>query len=187
MAYILGFFVADGFVASNFQQIGFAQKEIELLVQIRAEIGSNHPITLNKKTGVYMLHINSMIMKKDLMEIHGINPQKSLDVEFPHVPEEYLSHFVRGYFDGDGNINYPKRSVSFVGGSLTFLQSLNNILEAYGFGPYLTSKGKHHRVFINGRRSIKLFANWMYTDKTLFVSGKKISTISTRGFGVRST
>ncbi|WP_090831747.1 MULTISPECIES: hypothetical protein [unclassified Bacillus (in: firmicutes)] len=39
---VTSIFVADGFVARNFQQIGFAKKEIELLVEIRNELGSYH-------------------------------------------------------------------------------------------------------------------------------------------------
>ena len=52
-----------------------------------------------------MLNINSKTIKDDLMNIHGINPCKSFNIEFPYVPEEYLHHFVRGYFDGDGHVN----------------------------------------------------------------------------------
>ncbi|WP_342456714.1 LAGLIDADG family homing endonuclease [Bacillus methanolicus] len=71
MAYILGFFIADGFISNDLQTIGFAQKEKYILEQIRNELGSNQPIFQNKQTGVYMLNLNSKIMKKDLMEIDG--------------------------------------------------------------------------------------------------------------------
>ena len=76
-----------------------------------------------------MLNINSKTIKDDLMNIHGINPCKSFNIEFPFVPEEYLHHFVRGYFDGDGYVKYETYTVSFVGGSYSFMNSLHQILQ----------------------------------------------------------
>lgn len=61
-----------------------------------------------------MLNLNSKIMKNDLINLHGIMPWKSYDVQFPFVPEEYLHHFIRGYFDGDGYVNYPTYTVSWI-------------------------------------------------------------------------
>jgi intein-encoded DNA endonuclease-like protein len=72
-------------------------------------------------------------MKEDIMTIHGIMPNKSSDVKFPVVPKEYMSHFVRGYFDGDGFVNYHKYFVSFVGGSELFMTTLRNEFEKVGF------------------------------------------------------
>ncbi|MGJ3223247.1 LAGLIDADG family homing endonuclease, partial [Geobacillus thermoleovorans] len=152
MAYILGFFIADGFVSNDFQTIGFAQKEKYILEQIRDELGSNQPLYQNKQTGVYMLYLNSKVMKNDLMEIHGITPNKSLDIKFPYVPEVYLNHFIRGYFDGDGNINSHGYVVSFVGGSLDFMTALENHLKARGFEMYLTKNEKHIRLYMSGRK-----------------------------------
>lgn len=113
MAYILGFFIADGTVARDAQFISMVQKEKYILENIKKEIGSDQPLYQNKKTGVYILPLNSKIMKEDIMNIHGIMPNKSSSAKFPNVPEEYMSHFVRGYFDGDGNINYEKYTVTF--------------------------------------------------------------------------
>ncbi|GLV64248.1 hypothetical protein Bmyc01_29180 [Bacillus mycoides] len=60
-----------------------------------------------------MLNINSKTIKDDIMNIHGIMPCKSFNIEFPFVPEEFLHHFVRGYFDGDGYVNYEAYTVSY--------------------------------------------------------------------------
>ncbi len=38
MAYILGFFIADGMVSSNHQMISFSQKEKYILENIRSEL-----------------------------------------------------------------------------------------------------------------------------------------------------
>ncbi|WP_446663275.1 LAGLIDADG family homing endonuclease [Geobacillus sp. CCR] len=172
MAYILGFFIADGFVSNDFQTIGFAQKEKYILEQIRDELGSNQPLYQNKQTGVYMLYLNSKVMKNDLMEIHGVTPNKSLDIKFPYVPEVYLNHFIRGYFDGDGNIYSRGYLVSFVGGSLDFMTVLEHHLKARGFDVYLTKKEKHIRLYMSGRKNIKEFYDWIYHDKGLYLKRK---------------
>ncbi|WP_232324767.1 LAGLIDADG family homing endonuclease [Halobacillus mangrovi] len=98
MAYILGFFAAD--IPKETQSISFSQKDISILEQIKYELGSSHPIRKNEKTGVHLLIINSKIMRTDLMELHGMQPNKSLTLNFPDVPSPFVHHFVRGYFDG---------------------------------------------------------------------------------------
>ncbi|MFB4169143.1 LAGLIDADG family homing endonuclease [Virgibacillus sp. JSM 102003] len=172
MAYILGFFVADGTVARDMQSISFAQKEKYILEDIRKEIGSEQPIYKNVKTGVHFLTLNSKIMKEDMMTIHGVMPNKSSQIIFPKVPKEYMSHFIRGYFDGDGYINYHKYFISFVGGSETFMVSLRNEINNLGFETNLTMHDTYFRVYVSGRKTIKLFTDWMYKDKGLFLKRK---------------
>lgn len=165
MAYILGFFIADGTIATNTQMISFSQKESYILESIRAELNSNHIITKNN-SGVYLLNLNSKVMRRDLIELHGVTPNKSNSIQFPKVPDEYLSHFIRGYFDGDGYINYKQYTVTFVGGSQLFMTELMHVLKEKGFQPQLQIQGKNYRVHIRGRRSIKLFSNWIYENKS---------------------
>jgi LAGLIDADG-like domain len=54
----------------------------------------------------------------------------------------YLSHFIRGYFAGDGNINPRGYVVSFVGRSLDFMVALENHVKTCGFKVNLTKKEK---------------------------------------------
>lgn len=173
MAYILGFFAADGLISRENQLISFSQKEKEILEDIRTEIKSNHPFIKHPKTGVYALNIGSKIMKDDLMNLHGMSPNKSLDLQFPGIPNEYMGHFIRGYFDGDGYVNHERRSITFVGGSYDFLAKLKLILEDKGFMPYLKCfKDNHYRIYITGRKSVFLFGQWIYKDKTLYLKRK---------------
>ena len=172
MAYILGFFIADGTIARDLQFVSLSQKEEYILDDIKRELGSNHPIYKNKKTGVYILNLNSQIIKKDLIEIHGVKPNKSSTIEFPYVPREYMSHFIRGYFDGDGFVKYEKYFVSFVGGSKSFMKSLRMEIESNGFETNYTEHNTHFRVYISGRKTIKLFSDWMYKNKGLYLKRK---------------
>ncbi len=119
-----------------------------------------------------MLNINSKTIKYDLMNIHGIKPCKSFNIEFPFVPEEYLHHFVRGYFDGDGYVKYETYTVSFVGGSYNFMNSLHQILQNRNLRADLLNQNKHYRVILSGRKSIQLFSNWIYKDKDIYLHRK---------------
>lgn len=172
MAYILGFIAADGVISKTLQCISFSQKEPSILEYIRDELQSDQPLHQNERTGVYLLNIHSKTMKEDLMTLHGITPNKSTTITLPYVPAHLLSHFIRGYFDGDGNVTYPKYVVSFVGGSEAFMLGIKAVLEAHGFQPDFVDKGRYFRLYIVGRRNIRLFANWIYKDKTLYLSRK---------------
>ncbi|KZZ82702.1 LAGLIDADG family homing endonuclease [Bacillus sp. SJS] len=106
MAYILGFFYADGFIASAQQTVSFAQKDKTILEQIKKEMQSDQVLYQNKQTGVFMLNLNSKIMKDGLIQLFGISSKKSVEATFPKVPEKYLNHFIRGNFYGNGKTNY---------------------------------------------------------------------------------
>ncbi|MED2205740.1 LAGLIDADG family homing endonuclease, partial [Bacillus thuringiensis] len=106
------------------------------------------------------------------MNIHGIMPCKSFNIEFPFVPEEYLHHFVRGYFDGDGYVKYETYTVNFVGGSYNFMNSLHQILQNRNLRADLLNQNKHYRVILSGRKSIQLFSNWIYKDKDIYLHRK---------------
>lgn len=106
------------------------------------------------------------------MNIHGIMPCKSFNIEFPFVPEEYLHHFVRGYFDGDGHVNSHKYFVSFVGGSYNFMNSFKNILEDNKFRLSFVDKEKQYRIYLSGKNNVNKFSQWIYKDKDLHLKRK---------------
>lgn len=172
MAYILGFIAADGAIPKENQCVSISQKESYILENIKKELKTNQPLYQNKKTGVYMLNINSKTIKDDLMNIHGIMPCKSFNIEFPFVPEEYLHHFVRGYFDGDGHVNSHKYFVSFVGGSYNFMNSFKDILENNKFQLSFVDKEKQYRIYLSGKNNVIKFSRWIYKDKGLHLKRK---------------
>ena len=63
----------------------------------------------------------------------GGTPRKSLTIQFPEVPNEFLSDFIRGYLDGDGSnfiIQNKYLGTSFVG-NVDFLTVLKNKIKEY--------------------------------------------------------
>ena len=112
MAYVLGFIAADGALIKNkrgacFLEIQSTDKEI--VYKIRSVFKSNLAIgeyqpkheNHNRR---YRLQIGSKEIFSDLLKL-GIKPKKSKTIKLPDVPDKYFSHFLRGYFDGDGSAN----------------------------------------------------------------------------------
>ncbi len=110
MAYVLGFFTADGNMIKNKRGAHFISIEItdrDILEEMRKVIGSNHKITERKRNAInkvaYRLQIGSKEIFNDLLNL-GITPHKSKTIDLPKIPDNFFPHFVRGYFDGDGNV-----------------------------------------------------------------------------------
>ncbi|WP_027954330.1 LAGLIDADG family homing endonuclease [Halobacillus kuroshimensis] len=172
MAYILGFFAADGMIPTNGQQISFSQKDRHILHLIKQELSSNHPIILNETTDVCILNINSKIIKDDLIQIHGFTPKKSMKVRIPEIPENYKSHFVRGYFDGDGCVYKDKKFINIVCGSKDFIYSLNDMLEEQVIRSQVKTFETYFRLYVSGKKDVLNFFNWIYADKGIYMERK---------------
>ena len=112
MAYVLGFFTADGNMIKNKRGAHFISIEItdkDILEEMKKAIGSNHKISIRKnqfpEKDSYRLQIGSKVMFNDLLKL-GITPNKSKTIDLPEIPKNYFSDFLRGYFDGDGCISF---------------------------------------------------------------------------------
>lgn len=195
MAYVLGFFTADGNMMENKRGAHFIEFQItdkKLLEKIRNVLESNHKITRRKRNfnhkTIYRLQIGSKIMFNDLLSL-GITPQKSKTVNLPLIPKRYLSDFVRGYFDGDGNVTvseYVRKArknqkakvilSGFISGSKVFLENLHKKLKELsgisGGTLYYSSRG--YRLYFSKRDSLTLY-RFMYgkTSNTLYLHRKK--------------
>lgn len=140
MAYVLGFWFADGYMRhEKSYRVIFTSKDYCLLLQIRKCLRSNHPIYRRKdQTGDQLILFSKPIYLK-LLNLGG-KRCKSKIMRFPRVPRIYLSDFIRGYFDGDGSVFYvnyistknhkPRRELrsNFTSGSRQFLGKLMMVL-----------------------------------------------------------
>lgn len=195
MAYVLGFFAADGYITVNkrggqFWSIDIADRK--LIELIKEAIGSEHKISTrsrheNKYTS-YRLQIGSIEMCGDLRRL-GFNERKTQSLAAPNVPAKFFSDFVRGYFDGDGHVwagiinrerRTPHRVIQtiFTSCSKKFLEGLNNMLNVRGMTKGRISKGtgNYHRLTFSISNSLKLYA-FMYNshilENNLFLNRKK--------------
>lgn len=179
MAYVLGFFVADGSMYTNprgAHYLDFYITDKELLIKIRKLLKSNHKISFRKRNNPrwkksYQLQIGSKEMFQDLIKL-GITPKKSKTILFPNIPKKYFNHFVRGYFDGDGNVSYCRYfrdarqkyakhlQAGFISGSKKFLKSLALCLkqEAKLEGGSFCFSSRGYRLYYSSKDTKRLYS-----------------------------
>lgn len=148
MAYVLGYLYADGSLSDcgyiRAKYISVTSIDIDRIELFKKLLKSEHRIknepapTQNSHTR-YTLRIGSHKLYKRLGEL-GLYPNKSLSVKFPQIPKLILSHFIRGYFDGDGCVFLEKSIgingqpilkrlvVALTSGSSNFLKGLGKVI-----------------------------------------------------------
>lgn len=192
MAWMLGYIWADGSIAKNQVRLACCTDDEQILIDIKRELKSTHKLvrreglTFGRYTGrpFSRLVISSKLLTDCLCNVHGLAKCKSkLDLPFPFVPDEFLPHFVRGHFDGDGtvcvNATTKRSAVSFLG-TPAFALMMQAKIAAHTGVPKL-------RITIRCNGKLACFAwaryvdvaaiyRWMYPDGNyLFLRRKKKS------------
>ncbi len=194
MAYVCGFFSADGYMTINRRGGQYWSLDIGdkfLINKIKKIIGSNHKIGIRSRGGgkyiTYRLQVGSIEMCEDL-RVLGYDERKTKRLCLPNIPQKYFSDFVRGYFDGDGNVwsgiahknnNKNTRSIQtvFTSCSRDFLDRINNSLCSAGIenGVLRRGCGDYYRLTYSINGSLKLY-KFMYNGldtSGLFLKRKK--------------
>ncbi len=126
-AYWLGFLTADGLIGDYFVRINLQVRDVDHLHKFTASLRSEQPVTFRdnvSSNGVVtkqsVIIINSLRLVRALNRL-GLTPNKTFTVRpCEAVPEELLTDYWRGVFDGDGSISRSgllgvKWQVSLVG------------------------------------------------------------------------
>lgn len=195
MAYVLGFFAADGYITVNkrggqFWCIQITDKK--LLEEIKKIVGAEHKISLRlskkpNEKNTYRLQIGSIEMCEDLRNL-GFTERKTKNMVVPRIPKKHFCHFVRGYFDGDGHVwvGYIHKErktqtltvfAGFTSCSKNFLQNIKDKLEdnTAQKGSLRKGKGNFYRLMYSTSNALKLY-NFMYNEigtSNLFLKRKK--------------
>ena len=185
MAYILGYIATDGCLYPS-NGIKITSIDVDILEKISQEMQSTFKIGRHC-AGAKHIQIYSEEIYNDLI-INGITPRKSFTLKFPNIPLEYISHFIRGVFDGNGCVtqvncgNSVAAWVSIASASKEFIKPLKaalNYMGLLGGNIYTRMPNK-----INGRTapmyelsfkkydSIK-FYNIIYENADIFLNRKK--------------
>ena len=209
-AYWCGFIMADGFVTE------YANNSCELSIKLQARdgdhlkkfnkaINGNVPVTyanrstklpngsfVNSKESCIRLYSEEMF--HDIAK-YGVIPHKSLVKQFPdNIPEYLISHYIRGYFDGNGTIVCSQNkyiSCSFATGSADFACGLQHKLEEHGIlsGKICKSKYAHcFRIQIRGIINTDNFLHFLYDNSTVYLDrkfNKKLQFYKTTGMEQR--
>jgi len=197
MAYVLGLIYTDGNLhirkyKSGYQLgiLAFAQKDKELVEKFLQLMDCDAKIRFKKRKEfknttageLYYFSIGNNDIANDLMQL-GITPDKSLNMTFPDIPKEYLRHFIRGIFDGDGSVYIENKKyirVKLLSGSKQFIHSLNQSLIEAGFPVrpiYGGTESSKNAFFIryNSDDDVAKFYDYIYSgvNQNIYYSKKK--------------
>jgi len=131
MAYILGFWWADGFITSKQFSITQHKNDKYILEDFLKKMDSNYPVNFHYRNN-FRFFLKSEEIVRDIKNLGGTE-QKSLRNSFPiNIPNKYICDFVRGYFDGDGSVCIDNKTkglvISFSSGSKTFTKKLAKVI-----------------------------------------------------------
>lgn len=116
-------------------------------------------------------------------------PNKSLMLTFPtFIKTDLISHFIRGYFDGDGCIYFKQTDKKYkynicpkislvkefsILGTKNFCFNIKNIFSSIGVNGRRIDKIKNiFRFRCTGASDIKIIYNFIYKNKKLFLKRK---------------
>lgn len=213
-AYFLGFLYADGYNfnkgKSKYISIRLQPQDIDVLEKFQKFVESNYKIitikyyqTRDKKhRECCSLQLNSKQISNDLALL-GCGQNKSKTLTFPNkqiLPKKFVSHFIRGLFDGDGSVWEGKKKVMSVKddyhndgrrrnkivhnvkfsftGTTNIIKKLRYIfVKELGFNEVKinTSKNIDNCVQLeySGKRQMEKFYNFIYKDAIVFMDRKK--------------
>ena len=183
-AYWLGALMADGCVMtkkSGQHVIALVVKDREWIQNFIESLDGNfHVKTYGDVYGVYLTSEHMF----HSLGLQGCVPRKSLTLQFPTLPKEMISHFIRGYFDGDGSVivsqaqNKNRTSTIYktisicICGTYEFLKTLQSHI-----GGNLSKEKRRTsntwKLTFSGTNKCRIFYQYLYTDATLYLSRKK--------------
>jgi hypothetical protein len=189
-AYFLGLLYADGTNSTGKTEIKLAlhNQDVHILEHYKNILQPTKPLYFEEGKGnrgdVYKLVINSKKLSYRLSEL-GVVPAKTFKLKFPNfISENLIHHFIRGYFDGDGNIHYNKscKQLMFsITSTEEFLLSLQKILMDNCLLNKVKLSTRHperknniRQLTYCGNNSVRRLYEWLYKDATIFLERKKL-------------
>lgn len=180
VSYWLGFMYADGWNREQVHEVGFSQKkeDRERVYAFKAAIDAAHKIQQKnvflKETGKtypqFSISIKSKKLSLDLAK-WGCVSNKTYVVRFPDfISNALMSHFIRGFFDGDGCISYSsdyKRGlIGFTSASQEFLMSFQDFLLSIKIKSRISKvkEKKNWELKINGNKQLNIFFSYVYDN-----------------------
>ena len=196
-AYILGLLYADGYNSISKGTICLSLQDIDkaILEKINIEIDSNRPLEFinndkiasngYKSRNMYKLNISSIHMCRALETI-GMVQNKSLVLTFPDIDKQLYSHFIRGYFDGDGsycchylnNGSNSRNDLVTITSTKAMCESILSILHEENIvgGGGIYDASNHNNITkvlsISGKVQCYNFLSWLYQDAQLYIERK---------------
>ena len=187
-AYFLGLLYADGSNRPIRGEVNLTlqEKDYYLLVKLNNIINPMRPIiniTQNiLKNQIFRMYINSKYISNRLNEL-GVFENKTFKLRFTKFLDENLwSHFIRGYFDGDGSISINKKKSAFIQfiGTESLINDILEILVNNCNVNYVKIRLNHNNannnirtISFGGNGNAKKIYKYLYKDAQTYMLRKK--------------
>jgi hypothetical protein len=183
-AYWLGFIYADGYVSSgdNTFELSLGLKDTNHLYKFAKFMKYENNVKIDSyrcRFYVCNKHFHQNFSKL------GIFPRKSLVLKFPSkkiIPKKLLNHFIRGYFDGDGNVGVYKIKHGKKAGNLYYAvgvlgteDMLTNIRNIIGLSKKLYEKKDCNtavKILRFGKKKGLTMLDYMYKNASIYLDRK---------------
>lgn len=185
-AYLLGLFYSDGYVCSSSNNCGITlhEQDLELLEKIILLF----PFFKLRKSHskAYKITCTSKKLKKHLIE-NGVLTLKSSvnkdNLTLKNITPSLYSHFIRGYFDGDGSVYSQKLfniKIEIGGTSFNVITEIIKILYDNNINVNLTCSFPttglrtipYYKLYTSSYKTSKLFADFIYKNSTIHMNRK---------------
>lgn len=188
--YWLGFICADGNIEYNadnrIYKVSLFSKDVEVIEKFTNFIGKeNVSRHTRKQNGILEAYISSKALCEYLINTLNITPNKSLTLN-PSL--EYTSHFIRGYFDGDGCIrNSSEKQIRYecniTCASKIFIDKIKTILDDVGIYSivYKHTDCEAFKIRIDRKEESRKFYKYLYSGATVWLNRKKNNFVALFG------
>jgi len=186
-AYLLGLLYADGNIFNNTLSITLQEQDKPIIERFKKALKYTGPVLPIKKSGnrkqQWKLSVTSPDLVKDLLD-HGMFPNKGFFLKFPiSMPYKLASHFIRGYFDGDGCIYTNPKNHDYLFSVVSTKEVLKYFRDIFihelGLSRtqlYNPPKAKNKNLYIltyQGKNNVRLIRGFLYKRANIFLQRKK--------------
>lgn len=168
--YFLGWIASDGNISKTLYTVSLSITDNEVIEKFTKlfPTANLYMHNYNHRKTMYQLNIGSKELATRINAM-GITPNKSYTLSFPI--EKWTSHFLRGFFEGDGHVRttnpgarYTRYEAGFVSASEVFMEQLCLFLSNNGIKTHTAKEKNCYRVRIAGKENLFVFYNLIYKD-----------------------
>jgi len=179
-AYFVGLMAADGSISKSakaktnqfryFRLSQSGENGLKTIKYITTLIDSNCKVYADPKVNSYSFQITSVQITAKLIEL-GVTPNKTLTLKWPELNPKLYSHFLRGYFDGDGSVGIYKRgagtylAASYVGTEEFIKESIKHIPVKKFSVSHIKRCKNLYQVSLNGQYA-ENFCKWLWNESS---------------------
>jgi hypothetical protein len=194
-AYLLGIFASDGYVSKKGRIcLSLSEKDSSLVEWAKNILCPKHSISISKqdkpsKEGyfsrpMFSFSFSSKKMRDDLRCLGVVTSKTYVGMNLPDIPKDLISHYLRGYFDGDGSFSVKEgmraNGFKYKNANFSIISKTKNILE--DFSQVLTDLYIKNSIFcskkcfvlsVSGFKNNLKLKNFLYNNATVFLERKR--------------